>query len=361
MKPDERPDLSKKCSLVDFLLCSLGCLFFLLAPAMRATAQTPLVRGVDAVGLTVSDIDRSVDFYTRVLHFTKVGDEDFSGETYEHFEGVFGLHIREVRLKLGDEFLDLTEYLAPRGRPIPEDSASNDHWFQHVAIVVRDLDKAYAWLRKNNVKYGSSDPQTLPQWNKGAAGIKAFYFRDPDGHTLEIIQFPEGKGLAKWHRPGDDLFLGIDHTAIVVSHTDASLSFYRDELGMKVVGESENYGVEQEHLNNVFGAHLRITSLRAASGPGVEFHEYLSPLSGRPIPPDQRANDLASWQTKMRVLNVEQTAKALLGHASWVSSSVLEIQSGGARERAFIVRDPDGHAVALMEPVVAASREHRPD
>jgi catechol 2,3-dioxygenase-like lactoylglutathione lyase family enzyme len=69
------------------------------------------------------------------------------------------------------------------------------------------------------------------------------------------------------------MFLGIDHTAIVVGNTDASLSFYRDMLGLRVAGESENYGTEQEHLNNVFGAQLRITSLRAAAGPGIELLE----------------------------------------------------------------------------------------
>lgn len=67
------------------------------------------------------------------------------------------------------------------------------------------------------------------------------------------LQFPEGKGDAKWQRK-DRLFLGIDHTAIVVSNTEASLKFYRDVLGLHIAGTSENYGTEQEHLNNVFGA-----------------------------------------------------------------------------------------------------------
>ena len=56
----------------------------------------------------------------------------------------------------------------------------------------------------------------------------------------------------------------------MVDDTDASLRLYRDSLGLKVAGESENYDVEQEHLNNVFGARLRITALRAAAGPGIE-------------------------------------------------------------------------------------------
>src|SRR3712207_7016443 len=51
---------------------------------------------------------------------------------------------------------------------------------------------------------------------------------------------------------------------------------------LAVAGASENYGTEQEHLNNVRGARLRITSLRAPRGGiGVEFLEYLAPRDGR--------------------------------------------------------------------------------
>jgi hypothetical protein len=88
--------------------------------------------------------------------------------------------------------------------------------------------------------------------------------------TLEILQFPPDKGDPKWHIATNKLFLGIDHKAIVVAQTEMSLKFYRDLLGMRIIGMSENYGTDQEHLNNVFGARLRITSLRAARTPGVE-------------------------------------------------------------------------------------------
>jgi catechol 2,3-dioxygenase-like lactoylglutathione lyase family enzyme len=240
-------------------------------------ATVPLVEQVGAIGMTVSDMDRSVDFYSRVLSFEKVSDVEVTGEDYERLQGVFGLRMRVVRMHLGDESIELTEYLAPKGRPIPVDSRSNDRWFQHIAIITSDMDKAYALLRENKVEHASTGPQRLPDWNKNAGGIKAFYFRDPDEHWLEVLQFPADKGDAKWQRK-DKLFLGIDHTAIVVSDTDASLKFYRDVLGLHVAGTSENYGTEQEHLNNVFGARLRITSLRASSGgPGIEFLEYLAP------------------------------------------------------------------------------------
>ena len=121
----------------------------------------------------------------------------------------------------------------------------------------------------------------MPEWNKNAAGIKAFYFRDPDGHPLELISFPRGKGDPRWQRDGEDLFLGIDHTAIAVEDTERSLRFYRDMLGFRVTGGSLNYGTEQEHLNHVFGSRVRITSLRSSAGPGIEFLEYVTPRDGR--------------------------------------------------------------------------------
>jgi len=224
--------------------------------------------------MTVSEMDRSVDFYSHVLSFEKVSDVEVWGDEYEHLEGLFGLRMRVVRMRLGDESIELTEYLTPKGRPVVVDSRSNDLWFQHVAIIVSDIDRAYQLLRQNHVQHASTGPQRLPDWNKKAAGISAFYFKDPDGHTLEILQFPPDKGDPKWHAATGRLFLGIDHTAIVVRGSEASLRFYRDLLGMHVVGTSENYGTEQEHLNNVFGARLRITSLRAARTPGVELLDY---------------------------------------------------------------------------------------
>src|SRR5689334_20974147 len=328
-----------------------GALYLL--PAKRAALRpaSAAVASVDAVALTVADADAEAAFFSRVLSFEKVSDVEVSGEDYEHLEGVFGLRIRVVRMRLGDEFIELTEYLAPRGRPVPVDSRSNDRWFQHIAIITSDMDKAYALLRQNKVEHASTGPQRLPDWNKNAAGIKAFYFRDPDKHWLEILQFPEGKGDQKWQQK-DRLFLGIDHTAIVVSDTEASLKFYRDALGLHVAGTSENYGTEQEHLNNVFGARLRITSLRAGSGgPGIEFLEYLAPRDGRAAPADARASDLFHWQTTLIVNTADVFAKRLLAENSrFVSPGVVTLSEKSLGfSKGLLARDPDGHVMALIE------------
>lgn len=309
------------------------------------------VQRIGPVGMTVSDMDRSVEFYSKILHFEKLSDLEVAGEAYERLEGLFGVRMRVVRMRLADEMIELTEYLAPKGRPLPVDSRNNDRWFQHIAIITSDMDKAYAWLRENKVEHASTGPQRLPDWNRNAAGIRAFYFKDPDKHALEILQFPEGKGDQKWQSK-QNLFLGIDHTAIVVSNTDASLKFYQDVLGLRVAGTSENYGTEQEHLNNVFGAHLRITSLRAAlGGPGIEFLEYLTPGDGKPYPSDARANDIVHWQTSLLTGSVELTARNLTNNSyAFVSNDLV---NGGISDLGFSkglhVRDPDGHVMQLVE------------
>jgi catechol 2,3-dioxygenase-like lactoylglutathione lyase family enzyme len=321
-----------------------------IAPAASSAGQ-PAIDAVGAVGITVGDLERSVAFYRDVLSFSVVKQEEATGAPLEQLEGVFGAHVRSARLELGSEAVVLTQYLAPRGRPIPPETRSNDRAFQHVAIVVSDMDRAYAALRERRVRYVSTEPQTLPRWNKGAAGIRAFYFADPDDHTLEIIWFPPGKGDPRWQQKTLALFLGIDHTAIGVGDTARSLRFYRDALGLRVAGESENYGTEQEHLNNVFGAHLRITGLRAASGPGIELLEYLSPRDGRPAPADLHANDLQHWQTMLHARKLRPaTAGALGAGGVAVSPDTVEVEDATFRiHRGRLLRDPDGHGLLVAQ------------
>ena len=326
------------------------------ATATENSKQQPIagikVKEVDSVGLTVHDMDAELKFFTEILPFKIVSDEEVLGDDFEELFGVFGCRARVVRLQLGKEFISLTQFLAPRGRPIPVDLKSNDGWFQHIAIVVSDMEQAYAHLRKHNVEHASTGPQTLPDWNPNAGGIKAFYFKDPEGHVLEIIWFPDGKGNPKWQGQ-KDLFLGIDHTAIAVSDTDEALEFYRDFLGMKVAGESENYGPEQERLNNVFGARLRITGLKAESGPGIELLEYLAPSNGSPYPVSTSMNDLWSWRTRLIVDSADEAMRAAkVSNVDFVSPGSVDIVDDEIGiDRGVTVAGPFGHRMILVEEV----------
>ena len=303
-----------------------------------------------SVGFTVADRVRSLDFYTQILPFQKISDQELSGKAFEQLTGLSDVTLRVVQLQLGDEILELTEY-SSGDNPIPADTRSNDRWFQHLAIVVSDMEKAHHHVQQHLAQNVSTQSQTLPDWNPDVAGIQAFYFQDPDGHFLELIQFPTDKGAAKWHQESDDLFLGIDHTAMVVADTDASLQFYRDTLGLELEQSIENYGKEHEHLSRVPGAHLKITRLNPAQGIGMELLEYLTPQDGRPMPDDVHPNDMMHWQTTLGVKDVlALTEQTLTEPVSFDSSGVVTLppETTGFQQAALI-RDPDGHALRLVE------------
>ncbi len=340
-----------------FVALSAALAGVLAARAEAPRSEKPMVSAVEGVGITVSNLDRATAFYTNVLTFEMVRTEDRAGEDFARVQRLPAARARTARLRLGDETIELTEYLTPRGRPFPPDSRANDRWFQHIAIVVRDMERAHARLHDWMVRHASTDPQRLPDWNRAAAGIRAFYFRDPDGHFLELIEFPPDKGDPRWHRPTDRLFIGIDHTAIVVADTEASLQLYRDALGMTVAGSSENYGPEQQALNNVPGAHLRITTLRAPAGPGIELLEYLHPRDGRTYPPDAQASDLLHWQTTLVVRDLaaltgklqRETCRAVSSSAVPPASDRSPAPAPSPAPRSELFRDPDGHALLLIE------------
>ncbi len=327
-------------------------LFSQLGLAQSQRQQDSNINAVSSIGMTVANMNKSVDFYSKTLNFRKVFDIIVSGNEQDQIDGLSRVKKRIVVMQLGQELIELTEYITPKGRPIPSNSRSNDLWFQHIAIVVKDIDQAYQILRQNKVQHVSTAPQTLPKSIPAAAGIKAFYFRDPDGHNLEIISFPPDKGEQRWQIPTDELFLGIDHTAIAVADTDQSLRFYRDILGLRVVGKSENLGTEQEHLNGVFGARLLITALKTDQGPGVEFLQYLAPPGGRPAPEDIKTNDISHWQTTLvrnDIKMIEQNLKK--AKVAFISSGIVSVSNNQLGfTKVLLVRDPDGHAVRIVLP-----------
>jgi catechol 2,3-dioxygenase-like lactoylglutathione lyase family enzyme len=251
------------------------------------------------IGFTVADLDRETDFFTKVLQFEKISDFRVVGSEYDKMQGVFNANMRIVHLKLGEQIVELTQYVSPpTGRPIPVTSSSNDAWFEHMAIVVADMDAAYQVLQDHNVQQISAHPITIPRSNAGAAGIKAVKFHDPEHHDLELIYFPPDKGNASWHKPTNKLFLGLEHTT--VGSTDKGVVFYRDLLGLDVGGITLNRGRTQAVLDGLFNVTCLVTAMMPAlAPPHIELLDYKTPPGGRPMPADTRSNDLWHWQTSL--------------------------------------------------------------
>ena len=167
---------------------------------IAATGIAQQVTNVTHVAYTVSDTEKAVTFLKKNVDAEVKYTKEISGMSLQR---LFGLKDENLSLKLtavsvGSNEVRLLEFDSDLpSRSIPFDSKSNDLWFQHIAVVVNDMPKAYEQVHANNVEHVSTAPQTLPDYIPAAAGISAFYFRDKDDHNLELIYFPEGKGNPK--------------------------------------------------------------------------------------------------------------------------------------------------------------------
>lgn len=254
----------------------------------------------------VADLHRAEAFYRDALGFEVVS------RGVSHIAKLGLGEAEEVLLRLGNANIALVRFAVP-GQAYPAHSRSNDLWFQHLAIVVSDMDAAYAHLLQacHWRAITQSGPQLLPPEQ---GNVRAFKFRDPDGHPLELIWYPnQGQRLS--------LFQGIDHSALSISSTHRSLAFYRS-LGFHVSNRSLNHGPAQDRLDGLSEARVRVTGLQPASGarPGLELLCYKPP--GR-----------AGHQAAMNDIVTD-----------WATIEVATLFN----DRYRAVRDPDGHLLLLV-------------
>ena len=181
-------------------------------------------------------------------------------------------------LRLGAARLEFVATQAPPPPPV----AANDTSFQHFAIVVADMDAAHARLRAIDgwSAISRGGPVRLPA---SSGGVAAFKFRDPEGHPLELLWFPPGSDGARRHA-GPGLFLGVDHSALVVADATRSIAFH-EAIGFSVAARGLNRGETQARLDGLAtGAATRIEVISlvgdpADPGPRLELLCYREPVA----------------------------------------------------------------------------------
>jgi catechol 2,3-dioxygenase-like lactoylglutathione lyase family enzyme len=216
------------------------------------------IRRLASFGLTTRNAHELSLFYMRALDFRVFGAERRAGPDFERLMDVEG-GASSISIALGDEIIELLQFDRP-GRPYPDRAVSSDLYFQHFAIVVADIQLAYQRLLSAGgwTAISADGPQRLPV---SSGGVTAFKFRDPDGHPLELLAFPDGQLPRHWQaRSSGNLFLGIDHSAISVANSAASIAFY-EALGLRVAARSLNRGPGQELLDAVLHAQVEVTAL----------------------------------------------------------------------------------------------------
>jgi catechol 2,3-dioxygenase-like lactoylglutathione lyase family enzyme len=170
-----------------------------------------------------------------------------------------------TQLALGESVIEIIEFDKP-GRPYLPDLSPLDNEFQHFAIVVTDMARALERLSSAQgwTAISNAGPQRLPE---SSGGVTAFKFRDPDGHPLELLSFAEPRIPAHWQaRSGNDLFLGIDHSAVSISDVARSVAFYQ-ALGLQVAGRTFNEGIGQELLDGISAPQVDVIAVAPKYAP----------------------------------------------------------------------------------------------
>jgi catechol 2,3-dioxygenase-like lactoylglutathione lyase family enzyme len=308
---------------------------------------------IDRVTLVVSDLDRAEEDYVTTFG----GSVEQRGDIDPALAGV--LCIRQARgrrslLRLGREMIELLEFADSAGRPYPPGSTSTDLWFQHMAIVVSDMRDAYQQVVTNRRfrPISRGGPVRLPD---NCGGVTAFKFRDHDGHPLELLAFPEGCVPEQWRAAkGASTFLGVDHTAIAVSDSARSATFFGSVFGFGAGIRTENRGPEQSELDNVDSVHVSVSPLgQDLPAPRLELLHY-HVGTRRPIPPGTASNDIVATHCAVRVASLDATAAALARRGTPLADDDVMVLHGGIR--AALVSGPDGHRFLAEEQAVLVLR-----
>jgi catechol 2,3-dioxygenase-like lactoylglutathione lyase family enzyme len=311
--------------------------------AAAGAAGPPACR-IARIGRVVGDIERAERFLAAAFGFTTVSRVT-GGSHFADLVGVPGATIRTTHMRLGDQEMALTAF-DPPGRPYPPGSTSSDLWFQHLAMVVADIDAAYARVRDAGgiMPITEGGPTRLPC---ASGGVRAFKFRDGDGHPLELLEFNPESTPPAWRRQDrSDVFLGIDHTALAVADTSRSIDFFRSSFGLTPATHTENIGAEQSRLDAVAGARVTVSTLKPTEEtPHLELLGY---ETGRRRPSRTAAsNDIAATYVVLQTPDLTQTAQALeAASARFISPGICTI---GDSTRALMILDPDGHRFIAEE------------
>jgi len=141
-----------------------------------------MIRGLEHIGLSVSNIERSVQFYCNNFGF-KVERTIECGSDM-HLGDVVGMPdcvARIAHLQSEKCMLELFEYTYPRGKPIPKDAKQADHGYIHIGFTTSDMKADYALLKKEGVKFFNEPVEFRP-------GVWVVYFFGPDGEVCELRQ-----------------------------------------------------------------------------------------------------------------------------------------------------------------------------
>jgi catechol 2,3-dioxygenase-like lactoylglutathione lyase family enzyme len=289
------------------------------APLLMSQApKRPRILGVAHIALFVSDIEKSRAFYKDFLGF---------GEPFQlnNPDGSLSLTFIKVNER---QYIELFPTLKPGADRL-----------NHISIQTDDAEAMRVYLASKGIPVPAKTP-------KGRIKNSNFNVKDPDGHTVEIVQYePDGWSIrekGKFMTPArvSDRIL---HLGIIVGDLAAANKFYGDILGFREIWRGSRDG-------NV----LSWTNMQVPDG-----EDYIEFMLYKDLPePDKRGTqhhiclvtpDLAQAQAKLEAKPYRKSY-----------TQPMEARTGTNRRRQLNLYDPDGTRIELMEPVTVDGKPAPP-
>lgn len=153
-----------------------------------------MLKAINHINIVVSDLERSVTFYTDLLGFVVTKRARLRGDWFEHIVGLSGVDAEVAYIQAPNHGprIELLCYHAPKGVALPETARPNTVGLRHIAIEVADIDVMHARLMAAGVPF-IGPPVAVPsnalQHDEGRKRL--CYFHDPDGVLLELAEYAQ--------------------------------------------------------------------------------------------------------------------------------------------------------------------------
>jgi len=144
-----------------------------------------MLKSVNHTSFTVSDLDRSIKFYTETLGMELISLAERPQEFCEKVTGIPGARMKIAYVKGADYNVELIQYLSPPGQKL--DTRNNNIGSAHLCFTVENLMEMFHDLSSKGVRF-RGEPVNIPAGpNKGGLVV---YLVDPDDNNLEFIEYP---------------------------------------------------------------------------------------------------------------------------------------------------------------------------
>jgi catechol 2,3-dioxygenase-like lactoylglutathione lyase family enzyme len=281
---------------------------FAVSSLAAQTPARPRILGIAHIALYSSDFEQARAFYRDFLGF----EEPYS---LNNPDGTPSMTFFKINEK---QYIELS----------PEKAAHSDR-LNHLSIETDDAEAMRRYLAANGVAVPA-------KVGKGRIGNLNFNVTDPEGHTVEIVQYQPDSWTARErgkYLPASRISNRMSHVGIIVTALDREMKFYRDILGFQETWRGSSSGTQLSWIN------LRVPD-------GQDYIEFM--LYKEAPAPDRRGT---AHHLCLEVPDVSQSIAALTAtpHRSRYTRPI-ESRTGINRQRQVNLYDPGGTRTELMEP-----------